>query len=100
MYYLVPFVHQITLEVRVARLYSSQILVTFLPCILLQIIGLSVFAVPVDDLSNRLTVSISCLIVMAALFTQVTKLEGVITFLSPELEKNLHLIAYVIKSDH
>ncbi|XP_018010642.2 uncharacterized protein LOC108668028 [Hyalella azteca] len=59
-------------QLRVARRFGSHVLVTFLPCFVLQLIGLSVFAVPLDDLPSRLTVSISCLIVMAALFTQIS----------------------------
>ncbi|KAF2350195.1 Neurotransmitter-gated ion-channel ligand-binding domain [Trinorchestia longiramus] len=59
-------------EIRIARRYGSHVLVTFLPCFVLQLIGLSVFAIPLDDFSDRLTVSISCLIVMAALFTQIS----------------------------
>ena len=62
------------MELRIARHYGSEILVTFLPCILQQIVGLSVFALPLDELSNRLAVSVSCLIVMAALFSQVQKI--------------------------
>ncbi|KAF2347728.1 Low-density lipoprotein (LDL) receptor class A repeat [Trinorchestia longiramus] len=62
----------ILFQLRIARRFGSHILVTFLPCFVLQLIGLSVFAVPLDDLASRLTVSISCLIVMAALFTQIS----------------------------
>jgi hypothetical protein len=58
-------------QLRVARRFGSLVLVTFLPCFVLQLIGLSVFAVSLDDLPSRLTVSISCLIVMAALIPQV-----------------------------
>ncbi|XP_047739092.1 glycine receptor subunit alpha-3-like [Hyalella azteca] len=59
-------------ELRIARRYGSDILVTFLPCFVMELIGLSVFAIPLENLSDRLTVSISCLIVMAALLTQIS----------------------------
>ncbi|XP_018010641.1 glycine receptor subunit alpha-3-like [Hyalella azteca] len=68
----VPVSEQMLFQLRVARRFGSHVLVTFLPCFVLQLIGLSVFAVPLDDLPSRLTVSISCLIVMAALFTQIS----------------------------
>ena len=69
--FIYSFFWKVDIEIRVARLFGSQIMLTFMPCILLQVIGLCVFAIPLDDLSDRLTVSISCLIVMAALFSQV-----------------------------
>jgi hypothetical protein len=58
-------------QLRVARRFGSHVLVTYLPCFVLQLIGLSDFAVPLDDHPSCLTASISCSIVMAALIPQV-----------------------------
>ena len=53
------------------RMYASFLFNTFFPCVVLEVIGLMTHILPTDDYSDRITITLSCLIVMAALFTQV-----------------------------
>ena len=53
------------------RKYGSFLFNTFLPCVVLEFIGLMTHILPTDDYSDRITITLSSLIVMAALFTQV-----------------------------
>uniref|UniRef100_A0A6A7G4D8 Glycine receptor subunit alpha-2-like n=1 Tax=Hirondellea gigas TaxID=1518452 RepID=A0A6A7G4D8_9CRUS len=63
---------EVTINIGLQRLYGAYILTTYLPCVLLEVIGLSTFALPFSMMSDRLNVTVACLIVMAALFTQVS----------------------------
>ena len=62
------------LTFKINRKYGAYIYNTFMPCIILEVIGLLTHVIPLDDLSDRIMVTLSCLIVMAALFTQVTNI--------------------------
>ncbi|MCL4144127.1 UNVERIFIED_CONTAM: hypothetical protein GTU68_064801 [Idotea baltica] len=52
------------------RKNGAYILTTFLPCFILEIIGLLTLVLPFDDYQDRVTVTLSCLIVMSTLFAQ------------------------------
>ncbi|KAL7648950.1 UNVERIFIED_CONTAM: hypothetical protein RMT77_000885 [Armadillidium vulgare] len=53
----------------IRRKFGAYIFNTVLPCVVLEIIGLMTHWLPINDYNDRVTVTLSCLIVMAALFT-------------------------------
>ncbi|XP_069185099.1 uncharacterized protein [Procambarus clarkii] len=52
------------------RWFGSYMLTTYLPCLILLVIGTSTLAYPVSALSDRVMVTLSCLIVLASLLAQ------------------------------
>ena len=56
-----------------SRKYGAFHFNTFVPCIILEIIGFLSFLIPYDNYSDRIAVTLSCLIVMACLFTTVSQ---------------------------
>nr|XP_045606503.1 glutamate-gated chloride channel alpha-like [Procambarus clarkii] len=76
-------VMQAVVVVKLARKYGAYIFNTILPCIVLEIIGFLTHAFPTDDFSNRSTATLSCLIVKAAFFIQIS------TTLPPSAEPKL-----------
>ena len=62
---------QAVISITFARKFGSHVLINIVPCYLLQTVGFCVFLIPFENISDRLTVSVSSLIVMATLFTQV-----------------------------
>lgn len=63
---------QATITVKLGRSYAAYIINTLLPCMLLEMIGFLTHAFPIKDFSNRCTATLSCLIVKAAFFLQVS----------------------------
>ena len=66
----VPFL-QAALTISLRRVYTSFLLNTFLPCFILEVISIATHFLPLDDYQDRVSVTLSCLIVMASLFAQV-----------------------------
>ena len=58
------------------RKYGAYIFNIFLPCLIMEILGLLTLFMPIDSYSDRVAVTLSCLIVMAALFTTVCKCQN------------------------
>ena len=69
---------QLKVTVAIKRPIISELLVTFAPCVILTMVAISTYCIPVDDLNDRLTVSVSNLIVMASLLTTVS-IDGLAT---------------------
>ncbi|XP_042860196.1 uncharacterized protein LOC122246016 [Penaeus japonicus] len=63
---------QVLLELSLERKWGAYLLNTFLPCVVLAAIGLITHIFPHEDFSDRVTTTLSCLIVMAAFFIQVS----------------------------
>ncbi|XP_063874301.1 acetylcholine receptor subunit epsilon-like [Scylla paramamosain] len=58
--------------VKLGRRYDAYFINTMLPCMLLEVIGFLTHAFPIQDFSNRCTATLSCLIVKAAFFLQIS----------------------------
>lgn len=54
------------------RKNGAYVFNTFLPCLILELIGILTLLMPSHDYQDRVSVTLSCLIVMSALFTQVS----------------------------
>ncbi|XP_037775243.1 uncharacterized protein LOC119572296 [Penaeus monodon] len=61
----------ISFKVLLQRRYGSYIFTTFGPCLVLTLIGYLTLFFGVDNFSDRIMVTLSCLIVVAALFAQI-----------------------------
>lgn len=62
----------ISLRILLRRQYGAYLFTTFLPCWILGIIGFGTLYFKRQDFSDRIGVTLSCLIVIAALFSQIT----------------------------
>lgn len=60
---------QVTFEF--TRKNGAYLVNTFIPFVILELIGLLTLLMPYNDYQDRVTVTLSCLIVMATLFSQV-----------------------------
>ena len=62
----------LTIKIFFTRRYYSYLLTTFFPCVILYILGvLTMTSFKLDNFSDRITVTLSLLIVVASLFSQV-----------------------------
>ncbi|XP_047475759.1 uncharacterized protein LOC125029721 isoform X1 [Penaeus chinensis] len=62
----------ISLRILLRRQYGAYLFTTFLPCWILGVIGFGTLYFKRQDFSDRIGVTLSCLIVIAALFSQIT----------------------------
>nr|XP_045603292.1 uncharacterized protein LOC123761356 [Procambarus clarkii] len=62
----------ISFRVLLRRQFGAYLLTTFLPCWILGIIGFATLSFRSSDFSERISVTLSCLIVIAALYSQIT----------------------------
>ncbi|KAF2363276.1 Neurotransmitter-gated ion-channel ligand-binding domain [Trinorchestia longiramus] len=63
---------QLRIHVLMKRKYFSYLLTTFLPCIILSVLGsMTMISFRLDNFQDRITVTLSLLIVVASLFSQV-----------------------------
>ncbi|XP_053633497.2 uncharacterized protein [Cherax quadricarinatus] len=62
----------ISFRVLLSRQFGAYLLTTFLPCWILGIIGFTTLYFRTSDFSERISVTLSCLIVIAALYSQIT----------------------------
>ncbi|KAF2362649.1 Neurotransmitter-gated ion-channel transmembrane domain, partial [Trinorchestia longiramus] len=62
----------ITVTVLLEGLYGGFILSIFMPCVVITFIGISTLFFAYDNFQDRITVTLSCLIVEAGLYSQVT----------------------------
>ncbi|XP_042861045.1 uncharacterized protein LOC122246510 isoform X2 [Penaeus japonicus] len=63
---------RISLRILLRRQYGAFLFTTFLPCWILGVIGFGTLYFKRQDFSDRIGVTLSCLIVIAALFSQIT----------------------------
>ncbi|XP_047476773.1 uncharacterized protein LOC125030639 [Penaeus chinensis] len=64
-------VTMVSFKILLQRRYASYIFTTFGPCFVLTLIGYLTLFFGVDNFSDRIMVTLSCLIVVAALFAQI-----------------------------
>ncbi|CAL4103416.1 unnamed protein product, partial [Meganyctiphanes norvegica] len=60
---------RVELVLSLPRKFGAFVFNIFLPCLVMVLLGLLTHAFPVDAFTDRVTINLSCLIVMAALFT-------------------------------
>lgn len=61
-----------TVTITLDNLYMYYVSSTYIPTFLLIFIGMLTFFFPLDDFNDRIMVSLTSLLVLAALFTQVS----------------------------
>lgn len=59
------------MTMKFARKYGAFIFIIILPCVILEVIGLMTLLFPTNDYNDRAATTLSCLMTIATLFSQV-----------------------------